>query len=305
MDPEVALHIGAIAEDYVSGATALASKAAEVFVMVAEVSRAPGDAQFLADLAEAGHVLLAAQPSMAPFFHLTNAILQAVERAPREAKRATVQATAKGFAASLARRSARMAEAMLALLPQDAVILTHSASGAVETALHRAQTAGRVSQVYCTESRPMNEGVALVERLASVGIPVTLIADSFAPSLVKRVDGVLLGADTVYPGGVINKAGSYGVALAAQAAQVPVYVLAGSEKFLPSALVDETAMLGEERPAAHLLPTPLPGVKTLNLQFDLTPLTMISSIITERGVQGSDDVRRSCEELTIHRLLQV
>ena len=198
-----------------------------------------------------------------------------------------------------------MAEAMLALLPQDAVILTHSASGAVETALHRAQTAGRVSQVYCTESRPMNEGVGLAERLASVGIAVTLIADSLAPSLVKQVDRVLLGADTVYPGGVINKAGSYGLALAAQAAHTPLYVLAGSEKFLPSAFVDETTMLGEERPAAHLLPNPLPGVGTLNLQFDRTPLSLVTAIITDRGVLGPDDVRRSCEELTIHRLLQV
>ena len=69
MDPDVAYQITQLAEDHHSGATAIATQAAEVFSLAAETSRAPGEAQFLADLAEVGHVLMAAQPAMAPLFH--------------------------------------------------------------------------------------------------------------------------------------------------------------------------------------------------------------------------------------------
>ncbi len=303
MDPEVALKIGVLAEDHLSGATALAQQAAEAFVLAAELSRAPGVAQFMADMAEVGHVLMAAQPAMASFFTLANTVLQAAERAPLEAKRAAVQATARGFAAQVARRGAKLAEACLPLIPENASVITLSASSAVEGALRRAHDAGRLARVICSESRPLNEGVGLAERLGAVGIPVFLTTDAALPSLVRQASLVLVGADTVAPLGVVNKAGTYPLALTARRAGIPVVALAGSEKFLPPGIAEAATLTGEERPPDEVLaPVPV-GITVINRAFDLTPLDLITQAVTERGTLGAAEVEVVCQSIAVHPLL--
>ncbi len=305
MDPDVAYRITELADDHRSGATALAAQAAEVFTLAAEVSRAPGEAQFLADLAEVGHVLMAAQPAMAPLFHLANSVLNAVERTPAEAKRASVAATAKGFAAGLTRRNARLVDVAQAGFGAEEVVLTLSASATVEAALLRGHGAGLVRRVLCAESRPLNEGVELARRLAQAGVAVTLVADALAPSLVREATLVLVGADTVSARGVVNKVGTYALALAAEAAARPFVVLAASDKLLPTRLTDLAALVGEERDAAELLVAPIPGVAVLNRAFDLTPLNLVSSVVTEKGALTAEGVGPACDALAVHPLLDV
>lgn len=305
MDPDVAYRITQLAEDHRSGATAIAAQAAEVFTLAAETSRAPGAAQFLADLAEVGHVLMAAQPAMAPLFHLANSILTAVERAPMEAKRAAVAAAAKGFVAGLGRRSAKLVDRAQAHIGAEEVVLTLSASGTVEAALLKAHGAGLIRRVVCAESRPLNEGIDLARRLSQAGVAVTLVADALAPSLVREATLVLVGADTVSARGVINKTGTYALALAAEDAARPFVVLAASDKLLPTRLTDLAALLGEERDAAELLPSPLPGVAVLNRPFDLIPLNLVSWVVTDKGALGSEDVGQACDALAVHPLLDV
>ena len=305
MDPDVAYRITQLAEDHRSGATALAAQAAEVFTLAAETSRAPGEAQFLADLAEVGHVLMAAQPAMAPLFHLANGILNAVERAPAEAKRTAVSATAKGFVAGLTRRNAKLVDVAQAHFGPQEVVLTLSASATVEAALRRAHNAGLTRRVLCAESRPLNEGVEMARRLAEAGVAVTLVADALAPSLVSEATLVLVGADTVSARGVVNKAGTYALALAAEAAARPFVVLAASDKLLPTRLTDLAALVGEERAAVEMLPAPIPGVAVLNRPFDLTPLGLVSAVVTEKGALDADGVGAACAALAVHPLLDV
>lgn len=305
MDPDVAFRITQLAADHHSGATAIAAQAAEVFALAAEVSRAPGEAQFLADLAEVGHVMMAAQPAMAPLFHLANSVLTAVERAPAEAKRASVTAAAKGFAAGLGRRSAKLVDVAQAHIGAEEVVLTLSASGTVEAALLKAHRAGLVRRVICAESRPLNEGVELARRLSQAGVPVTLVADALAPSLVREATLVLVGADTVSARGIVNKTGTYALALAAEDTARPFVVLATSDKLLPTRLTDLATLLGEERDASELLPSPLPAVAVLNRPFDLTPLNLVSSVVTEKGAFGSEHIGPACDALAVHPLLDV
>ncbi|MFN8500262.1 MAG: hypothetical protein U0641_20600, partial [Anaerolineae bacterium] len=158
MDPDVAARIQALAQDHTRGATALTREAAEIFAVLAEVSRAPGAAQFLADLAEAGRVMMAAQPAMASLFALANAVLWAVDASPAQGRRRLAQDTAGAFAATLADRLPQIAGIATAFLPSNAGVVTHSASAAVEATLLRAHTEGRLASVVCPESRPMTEG---------------------------------------------------------------------------------------------------------------------------------------------------
>ncbi len=303
MDPDVAFRIGALADDHLSGATELAARAADIFTLAAQVSRAPGASQFLADLAEAGRFIAAAQPAMAPLMRLANAALWAADRAPVGEKRAAVEQAAQAFAAGLTASAALAVAGAVAALPAHAVVVSHSASSVVEATLRHAHAQGRLSRVVASEARPLAEGAGLARRLAATGIPVTVVTDALAPSLVAEADVVLVGADTVAPSHVVNKAGTYPLALAARECETPLMVVAGSEKLLPAALFDAGAAVGEARDSAEVLAHPPPGVSVLNRQFDLTPLDLVTWVVTERGPLTRDGVIAACEAIVVHPAL--
>jgi translation initiation factor 2B subunit (eIF-2B alpha/beta/delta family) len=88
--------------------------------------------------------------------------------------------------------------------------------------------------------------------------------------------------------------------MAAQSLDVPVYVLAGSEKCLP---LDSQVNLEEERkPADEILERAEP-IEVLNFYFDRTPLHLVSGVITERGVLETGVLKKQLESLTIHPFL--
>ncbi len=304
MDPDIAARIQALAEDHTRGATALTREAAEIFAVLADVSRAPGPTQFLADLAEAGRVIMAAQPAMASLFTLANTVLHTVDASPVQGRRRLAEATARAFAAVLTERPRQLAEAALTHLPPNAEVVTHSASAGVEAALVHAHANGRLAHVVCAEARPLNEGVGLAGRLAAQGIRVTLVVDAVAPGLLAPGMVVLVGADTVSPLGVVNKAGTYPLALAARAVGAPVVVLAGSEKRLPGSLAERESLVGEARDAAELLADAPTGVTVLNRAFDLTPLDAVTYVISEDGAQMPADVLAACAAIDVHPLLR-
>src|SRR5579863_28933 len=116
-------------------------------------------------------------------------------------------------------------------------ILTHSRSGTVEQVLRTLASgpAAVIERVIVTESRPGSEGVALARALAARGVPVTLIADAAAGLVAGHAQCLVVGADSVRPdGSVVNKVGTYPLALVARAAHIPCYVLAESVKVAPA-----------------------------------------------------------------------
>ncbi len=103
------------------------------------------------------------------------------------------------------------------------------------------------------------------------------------------MDAVIVGCDRVAANGdVANKVGTYGLALAAQAADIP-FVVAG-----PTSTVDLATPTGREitieerdadevRAAAGQRVT-LPETPCRNPAFDVTPAELITALVTERGV---------------------
>ncbi len=166
-------------------------------------------------------------------------------------------------------------------------VFTHSRSGTVERVLTaRAQPA--LQAVVVTESRPGGEGVAAAQALAATGLTVTLVADSAVGLFAHEADAVVLGADSVRAdGSLVNKIGSFPLALAARAAGIPVYVLCETLKIAP----EGWPLILEEMDAAELLPDPIPGVTARNVYFDHTPAAYITAIITETGALAPDAVR--------------
>jgi methylthioribose-1-phosphate isomerase len=194
----------------------------------------------------------------------------------------------------------RMGEHGAALLRDRATVLTHCntgtlATGGIGTALGVIKTAhlrGMIGEVLVDETRPLLQGARLTAwELERAGVPYRIIADSAGPGLIARgkVDAVIVGADRIAANGdVANKVGTYALALAARAHDVPFYVVA------PLSTVDDNTPDGrsieiEQRAGDEVLSfagvtTTVPGARALNPAFDITPADLVTAIVTEDGV---------------------
>jgi translation initiation factor 2B subunit (eIF-2B alpha/beta/delta family) len=173
-------------------------------------------------------------------------------------------------------------------------VLTLSRSASVEgvlMALSRERASGDPLRVIVCESRPGGEGIVLAAALAGAGAIVTLIPDSAA--CVDDFGCGMLGADSVRAdGSVVNKVGSRIVALVAQSAGKPVYVLAESLKVTAASY----PLVIEDADLTATLPTPAPGVTTYSPLFERVPASLVTQIITEAGALTGDDVARLAAE---------
>ena len=186
------------------------------------------------------------------------------------------------------------------LVPQGARILTHCNAGALATGgygtalgvVRQAWEDGKVAMVYADETRPYLQGARLTAwELLQDGIEVTLLVDSAAGYLMAKggVDLVVVGADRVARNGdVANKIGTYSLACLAKIHHVPFYVAS------PISTLDMSMGSGKEIPVEERAESEVlsffgtriapAGARAFNPSFDITPASLISGIITERGV---------------------
>lgn len=187
-------------------------------------------------------------------------------------------------------------------------ILTHCNAGALATTgigtalgvirvLHKR---GLVKRVYVDETRPLLQGSRLTAtELFHSSIPVTVITDNMAAWTMKtcHVDAVIVGADRIAANGdTANKIGTFGVALAAAALDIPFYVAAPVSTF-DLTLPNGEAIPIEERDHQEVRTfgtsrTVLPEIPVFNPAFDVTDHQHITAIITERGVLEHPDAQR-------------
>ena len=187
----------------------------------------------------------------------------------------------------------RIAKLGANILRDGTTILTGSYSSMVKGILDTAYNVlGKDIQVYVTETRPRYQGVKMVRELLNLGIPTTLIVDSSARHLMKDVDLVIVGADTVSSdGSAISKIGASLIALAAHEARVHLYACAETYKFSPMTMFGDAVTI-EERDISEVV---RPGevrdsVKIFNPVFDSTPAAYIDAIVTELGMMSPGSV---------------
>lgn len=160
-------------------------------------------------------------------------------------------------------------------------LLTHSLSGTVQAALLACKA--QIERVYVTEGRPRCEGRATARTLAAAGMRVTLLTDAEAGLFISDCAAVVVGADSILAdGAVVNKAGTFLLALAARASRprrVPFLALAETLKIAPF----KRPHLEEMDHSEVVSPSDLPGVSARNIYFDRTPAALVSALITERG----------------------
>lgn len=178
-------------------------------------------------------------------------------------------------------------------------LLTHCNTGALATTgrgtalgiVYAKAEAGEPVEVYATETRPLRQGARLtVWELRDAGIPVTLLVDAAAAAALVggKVDAVVVGADRIAANGdTANKIGTLALALAARHAGVPFYV-AATWNAVDAATPDGAAVPIELRAAAEVIGSgpgaPAGDTAVWNPAFDVTPASLITAIVTERGV---------------------
>jgi translation initiation factor 2B subunit (eIF-2B alpha/beta/delta family) len=254
--------------------------------------------------------IISAQPAMASLFNLFSVIFERIERVRGKdsVARAACQA-AQDFAREMVTHTARISLHFGKLLRDDDVVLTHSASQAVREGLVRCWHNGRRFSVICTESRPVLEGMSLACELAQMRIPTCLLTEAQAFAVLKgetefrgKLSIVIVGADSVSAREVTNKAGTLGLAVAAKEWSVPFYVLAGSEKFLPVSYPIRKAI--RQKPVEEILSSPPEGLTIMNRYFDITPLSYITAVVTEKGLLPRQRVAALLRKRAAHPLLK-
>ena len=283
----------------IRGAGRIARSAAEALKNFAQSYQGEDANEFKVQLEQAASTLITTRPTAVSLSNAVNFTVKNITDITEiEELRAKIIQNADNFIEWSNLAVEKISEHSLAIIPDEAVIMTHCNSSAVVASLINVHKSGKKIKVFARETRPVYQGRITARELAQAGIPVTLIVDSAARYFMAQVDIVMVGADTVEAGGdVINKIGTSGLAIIANEFKVPFYVCAETYKFSPKTLSGEKTII-EERAVEEIIdPDDVPGVTIYNPVFDVTPARFIKSIICEKGVISVSDVKNIIESL--------
>lgn len=272
----------------IQGATNIALAAIESLLQYSEGYE--GGA-FSESLGQKSQALLDSRPTEPLMQNFIRKILASVP----EGKELTLQKQAVNSAVSslrtyLSESIHKIAEIGAKRVPKKGVVLTHCHSSLVEEILKKAFDDGKRFEVISTETRPRFQGRITAKNLSEHGIPVTQVVDSAAMTYMNMVNLVLLGSDAVLSdGSVVNKIGSYPVALAAKEADTPLYVCTETYKFDPKTMMGDYEPI-EQRAASEVWEKPPDGVQIKNPAFEIVPPQYIHALITEQGVMSPHSV---------------
>lgn len=293
----------AISAMVVRGAPAIGAAAAFGMALAAQQFDATNRQELLRYLQEAATVMKAARPTAVN-------LAWAVERMMRVASsdtwhryqdiRRAMLREAQRIADEDVAINQRMAAYGAELIQDGDTILHHCNTGALAavdwgTALgvvRMAHKQGKHIHVLVDETRPRLQGARLTAwELHQAGIPFDVIADNAAGHFLRtgQVDIVLVGSDrTAANGDVVNKIGTYKLAVAAKENGVPFYAV------VPTSTIDLNTPTGddipiEERPGDEVrapfgLAIMPEEYSVRNPAFDVTPHRYVTGIVTENGI---------------------
>jgi ribose 1,5-bisphosphate isomerase len=271
----------------VQGARNVAIAAIKAMEALASRTEAPSKKDFLRELVKAKETLFASRATEPLMRNALRLIINRVEKTEeRNVKKLTdiVSQASQQFLVDLENSTKKIAEIGARRIRNNHVILTHCHSSTVTNLLKRAKHEGRTFEVICTETRPMFQGQTTAKEMLELDIKTTFIADSATRFLMNQVDLILVGADAITSeGNVINKIGTSMVALAAQEARTPFYVVSELLKFDPATMYGDYEKI-EERSPNEVWKNAPKDLVIRNPAFDVTRRDFIHGIICEEGI---------------------
>ncbi|MGH9116654.1 MAG: S-methyl-5-thioribose-1-phosphate isomerase [Acidimicrobiales bacterium] len=201
---------------------------------------------------------------------------------------------------AIGERGADLLRELVGAAPPGIRLHTHCNAGSLATvewgtalgvvrSLHQRRQLG---MVYVDETRPLLQGSRLTAwELEELGVDYRVVVDGAGPTVIARrlVDAVVVGADRIASNGdVVNKIGTYPLALAAARAGVP-FVVAAPESTVDGATATGADVEIEARADDEVFEwsgvrAAPPGARALNLAFDVTPSDLVTAIVTEDRV---------------------
>ncbi len=292
----------------IRGAPLLGAAAAFALALTAYHSKARSKEELIDELVSSAKVLKGTRPTAVNLFWAINRILE---------KAWSFSGNVKELMSLVVSEAQKMADEDVAtnrligkhgarLIRDGDVILTHCNAGALATVdygtalgvVRAALEQGKNIEVIATETRPKLQGARLTAyELKRDGVPVTLITDNMVGYVMYKglIDKVIVGADRVVQDAVINKIGTYNVAVLAKEHGIPFYVAAPKSTFdvqhvsadvvIEERKPEEVTQIGLQRIAPE-------GIKVLNPAFDITPLKYVTAIICESGILYKEDFNK-------------
>jgi ribose 1,5-bisphosphate isomerase len=177
------------------------------------------------------------------------------------------------------------------------LVATHCRSSTVTRMFAKAKEEGKEFTVLCTETRPAFQGRITAKELVDLGIQTMFIVDSAARSYMGDVDVVFVGADAITSeGNVVNKIGTSNIALIANEARKPFYVVSELLKFDPETLGGEFEKIEHRSPAEVWNEAP-EKLSVRNPAFDVTPNHYIHGLICEEGIIAPQSIVQVMQRL--------
>ncbi|MCD6164925.1 MAG: S-methyl-5-thioribose-1-phosphate isomerase [Candidatus Odinarchaeota archaeon] len=293
--------VEAIKNMEIRGAPAIGAAAAYALALAAIRSNARSRKEFLKEIYEVAEKLKSTRPTAINLFWAINRVLKSAEKAGESIEKIvmTIVNEAKKIAEKDIKANKLIGKYGAKLIEDGDCILTHCNTGSLATVdygtalgiIRAAVEEGKKIHVYVTETRPKLQGARLTAlELKYENIPVTVICDNMVGYIMQKelVNKVFVGADRILrTGHVINKIGTYTIAVLAKYHNVPFYVAAPTSTFDLKKALDQIEI--EERSPEEVafcgnIRVVPKGVNILNPAFDVTPPQLITAIITEKGI---------------------
>jgi len=299
MDEKIRITAKKIRKLQVQGARNVAIAAVKAIQTQAEQTNSKTKTQFLSELKEAQTIFIASRETEPLMRNAIRYLITQAQDANTEkvdALSQVVVSNASQFLKDLEASREHTAEIGAKRIRDGSIVFTHCHSSTVTRLLAKAKEEGKNFKVICTETRPAFQGRITAKELVDLGIETTFIVDSAARTFMRNVDLVIVGADAITSeGNVVNKIGSSGIAVLANEARVPFYVVSELLKFDPETLRGECEKIEQRNPTEVWNEAPS-NLLVRNPAFDVTPNRYIHGIVCEEGIiapQSIVEVMRS------------
>ncbi len=277
----------------VQGARNVAIAALKAVQALAENTQTRNRGDFLIELKEA-QAILSASRETEPLMRnaLRYVILQAQNSSTEkvDALRELVTSNVGLFLQNLEASRERTAEIGAKRICDGMLVFTHCHSSTVTRMIAKAKADGKEFSVICTETRPAYQGRITAREMVELGVQTMFIVDSAARSYMGDVDLIAVGADAITSeGDVVNKIGTSSIAVLAQEARKPFYVVSELLKFDPETLFGAYERIEQRSPLEVWSEAP-EKLSVRNPAFDVTPSRFIHGIICEEGIVAPQSV---------------
>jgi len=263
-------------------------------VLAAHECRGRSEAEQLEYLREAAYTLSHARPTTSVRMEkVTAASYEAARRALAQGASDATEAVMEHTIEQNNERYYRIGIAaghLADLFPDRGAVMTQCfGETIVGQMLKEARLRGKDIRLFCPETRPYFQGSRLTASVAvDMGFDVTVITDNMPAAVMKNegIDIFTSAADAICMDGyVVNKVGTYQIAIVAKYHGVPYYVSGAPDSGHPT--IDTVKI--EMRDPDFVLQAM--GTQTANIEargyypsFDITPPELVTGVVTDKGV---------------------